>query len=82
MKKSNLESKGIRKQFRWMSYHPTLDIYIYIYMKSLRVGQMTMLPLQLKRRYIPLRGNMVRTWIFSSGGHAFVAVRVLPTQAP
>jgi hypothetical protein len=29
----------------------------------------------------PLRGNMVKTWIFPSGGHAFAVVHVLPTQA-
>jgi hypothetical protein len=53
-----------------------------IYMKSLRVGQMTKLPLEHKGRYTPLRGNMVKTWISSSGGQAFAAVRVLLTQAP
>jgi hypothetical protein len=51
-----------------------------IYMKSLRWSKMTTLPLQLKGRYTPLRGNLVKTWIFPSGGHAFAAVRVLPTQ--
>jgi hypothetical protein len=53
-----------------------------IYMKSLRVGQMTKLPLEHKGSYTPLRGNMVKTWISSSGGQAFAAVRVLLTQAP
>jgi hypothetical protein len=31
-----------------------------IYMKSLRVGEMTKLPLELKIRYTPLRGKMVK----------------------
>jgi hypothetical protein len=31
-----------------------------IYMESLWVGQMTKLPLALKLRYKPLRGNMVK----------------------
>jgi hypothetical protein len=52
------------------------------YMKSLRVGQMTKLPVEPKRQYTPLRGNMVKTWLSSSGGHTFAAVRVLLTQAP
>jgi hypothetical protein len=53
-----------------------------IYMKSLKWRQKTTLPLQLKERYIPLRGNMVKTWIFLAGGHAFSAVCFLSTQAP
>jgi hypothetical protein len=51
-------------------------------MKSLRVGQMTKLPLEHKGRYTPFRGNMVNTLISSLGAHTFDAVRVLPTQAP
>jgi hypothetical protein len=31
-----------------------------IYMKSLRVGQMTKLPLERKMRYTPLMGKMVK----------------------
>jgi hypothetical protein len=53
-----------------------------ICMKYLQVGQMTTLPLELKWRYIPLMGTLVKTWYFSSGGHAFAIVCVLPTQAP
>jgi hypothetical protein len=52
-----------------------------IYMKSLWVGQKTKLPLELKMRYRPLRGNMPKWHSSSSDGHAFAAVRVLPTQA-
>jgi hypothetical protein len=43
---------------------------------------MTTLPLELKGRYIPLMGNMVKTWIFSLGGHTFDVVCILLMQAP
>jgi hypothetical protein len=51
-------------------------------MKSIWVGKITKLPLELKWRYPPIWGNMVKTWYFSSSGHAFTAICVLPTQAP
>jgi hypothetical protein len=36
-------------------------------------------PYYMKGMYIPLKGNMVKTWYFSSGSHAFATVHVLPT---
>jgi hypothetical protein len=50
-------------------------------MEFLWVGQMTKLPLQLKLRCTPLRGNMVKYHSSSSDGHAFAIVCVFPTQA-
>jgi hypothetical protein len=67
------------KHSRWMVCPKTLNLYIY---ESLGVGQMTKLPLELKLRYKPLKGNMVKLHSSSSGGHAFTVVRVIPTQAP
>jgi hypothetical protein len=37
-------------------------------------------PYYMKGRYIPLMGNIVKSWYFSSASHAFAAVHVLPTQ--
>jgi hypothetical protein len=41
----------------------------------------TKLPLLHNRTHTP-RGTLVKTSYFSSRGHAFAAIRVLPTQAP
>jgi hypothetical protein len=56
-RKSSLKSREMRTQSGWMSCPEIVELY----MKSLRVGQMTKLPLQHKGRYTPLRGNMVKT---------------------
>jgi hypothetical protein len=58
------------------------SIHRAIYMRSLWVGHVTTLPLELKWRYTPLGGTLVKSWYFSSRGHTFSVVHILPTQAP
>jgi hypothetical protein len=54
----------------WVSIHLPRAIH----MKSSSGGKWPRYPYNLNRRYTPLRGTLVKKWIFPSDVHAFAAI--------